>query len=50
MEKKLSFLDVELTHNSDGSTNWYMKKTYSGRLLNYYSDHPKHQNSADVKI
>ena len=36
--------------NNDGfiETNWYTKKTYSGRVLNFLSNHPKHQKRAMV--
>lgn len=38
----LPFLDVLVIHNPDGSLlfDWYTKPTSSGRLLNYFSNHP----------
>lgn len=39
---KLPFLDILLVRKRLGgtiSTEWYMKPTSSGRILNYYSDH-----------
>ncbi|XP_066904217.1 uncharacterized protein [Halyomorpha halys] len=41
----LPFLDLLIIRNPDGSlsTDWYTKPTYSGRLLNYFSQHPYHQ-------
>ena len=51
MEKNkfLSFLDV-LVHNNNGQieTNWYRKKTYSGRVLHFLSNHPITQKKAMV--
>lgn len=39
---QLPFLDVILTHNSDGTIDyaWYAKPTASNRQLNYFSNHP----------
>jgi hypothetical protein len=39
---RLAFLDLELIHNEDNtiSTEWYMKPTSSGRIINYNSNHP----------
>ena len=51
-DNKLNFLDMHLIrNNSEGSiiSNWYRKKTYSGRLLNYLSDHPKHHKAGVIK-
>ena len=41
-DSKLNFLDISVHRDVDGgiSTNWYRKPTYSGRVLNYLSDHP----------
>ena len=41
----LPFLDLLIKRhpNNTLSTDWYTKPTYSGRLLNYYSQHPFHQ-------
>ena len=43
--KQIPFLDLLLIRNDDGSidTNWYNKPSNSGRLLNYFSNHPLHQ-------
>ena len=43
--KQIPFLDLLLIRNDDGSidTNWYNKPSSSGRLLNYFSNHPLHQ-------
>lgn len=46
VEARLPFLDMMLIRNVvDGSisTEWYMKPTSSGRILNYYSDHHYNQ-------
>lgn len=41
---RLPYLDVELTiSNGRIMNNWYSKPTASGRILNYFSSHPKHQ-------
>ena len=48
-ERKLNFLDV-LVCNVDGiiKTDWYQKSTYSGRVLNFFSNHPIAQKKAMV--
>ena len=50
IENKISFLDILLIKNDDGyiETNWYHKPTFSGRCLNFLSQHPKHQKIAMV--
>lgn len=45
LEKKnnaIHFFNVEFIRNDNGNlkTNWCRKSTYSGRLLNFYSNHP----------
>ena len=41
---EISFLDVLLIReNNRLITNWYRKPTFSGRLLNFQSNHPKYQ-------
>ena len=49
VDNKISFLDV-LISNEEGNlvTNWYCKPTYSGRVLNFYSNHPISQKKAMV--
>ena len=39
---QLPFLDVLIIHDPNGSLqfDWYTKPTSSGRLLNYFSNHP----------
>lgn len=41
-DQKISFLDLEITRQDNGQllTNWYTKSSYSGRLLNFRSNHP----------
>ena len=40
-EGRISFFDVLITRASDGiKTNWYHKPTWSGRYLNFNSNHP----------
>lgn len=48
---QLNFLDINIHRDNQGNifTNWYRKKSYSGRLLNYLSDHPIHQKIAIIK-
>lgn len=50
-DSKLSFLDVEVSRNSNGtlSTQWYMKPTSSGKLLNYRSDTCKKYKMSVIK-
>lgn len=40
--KTLPFLDVSVIHDTNGSLqfDWYTKPTSSGRILNYFSNHP----------
>lgn len=51
VNQRLPFLDIEVIRNNDGSvmTNWYVKPTASGRMLNYLSLHPTTQKVNTVK-
>ena len=41
MDNKISFVNIEITvKNQKIITNWYRKPTFSGRFLNYNSQHP----------
>lgn len=44
-DNMLPFLDVLVAHNSNGTLlfDWYAKPTSSGRLLNFFSNHPLSQ-------
>ena len=45
----LNFLELKLIRNNNRIiTDWYHKETYSGRLLNYKSNHPISQKRAMV--
>ena len=47
-ERKLAFLDTEITHHKDGSmsTNVYRKKTHTNKYLSFDSHHPMaHKNA-----
>ena len=48
---KIPFLDTLVIHNPDGSlsTNWYLKPTASGRVVNYLSSHALSQKIATIK-
>ena len=41
INNKLSFLDVSIIKDDNGNikTDWYNKKTYSGRYINFLSNH-----------
>ena len=41
-ENTLSFLNLLMIKKEDGiiETNWHRKHTFSGRYLNYFSNHP----------
>ena len=44
IDNEISCLDVLLIrYNDKVKTNWYIKPTFSGRFLNYYSKHPRSQ-------
>ncbi|XP_062701421.1 uncharacterized protein LOC134285179 [Aedes albopictus] len=44
VDGRLPFLDMVVVRNEDQSfsTDWFMKPIASGRILNYFSLHPKH--------
>ena len=49
IDNEISCLDVLLIrYNDKVKTNWYIKPTFSGRFLNYYSKHPRSQKIAMV--
>ena len=50
-DKKLNFLDLMIYRDNYGNilTKWYRKTTYSGRVLNYLSDHPMQHKIAIIK-
>lgn len=42
LDNKLPYLDsVVIRHGNNLITNWYQKSTATGRLINYYSKHPR---------
>ena len=47
----ISFSDLEMIkfHNGKIVSNWYRKSTYSGRLLNFISNHPFQNKVAIIK-
>nr|CAI5820872.1 unnamed protein product [Callosobruchus analis] len=46
---KINFLDLTIHHNNNKMyTAWYTKHTWSGRYLNYYSQHPIAQKKSIV--
>lgn len=47
----ISFLDVKLYRTDDGhiKSDWHIKPTHSGRILNYRSNHPVHQKIGVIK-
>ena len=48
-KNSISFLDILLIkENQEIITNWYTKPTFSGRFLNYHSQHPLSQKIAMV--
>ncbi|XP_015121828.1 uncharacterized protein LOC107044460 [Diachasma alloeum] len=50
-ENKIAFLDLLLVHEGNNIiTNWYHKKTWSGRCLNFFSHHPISQKKGTVTI
>lgn len=50
-EGRLPFLDIELIRKEDGNivTNWYVKPTSSGRVMNFLSLHPTYMKINNVK-
>ena len=48
-DNKISFLDIEvIVKNNCIITNWYRKPTFSGRLLNFHSQHPNNNKIAII--
>ena len=49
-DDQINFLDIKIIKDQDNNiiTNWYQKKTFSGRILNYDSNHPTHQKIAMI--
>nr|CAI5854710.1 unnamed protein product [Callosobruchus analis] len=46
---KINFLDLTIHHNNNKMyTAWYTKDTWSGRYLNYYSQHPITQKKSVI--
>ena len=47
----ISFLDLKLQRNNDGSIscNWFRKKTWSGRYINYFSEHSDSVKTSLIK-
>ena len=50
-ENTFSFLNLLMIKNEDGTidTNWHRKNTFSGRYLNYFSNHPLKPKIAIIK-
>ena len=48
---RISFLDLEIIKLDNGKivSNWYRKSTYSGRMLNFISNHPFQNKVAIIK-
>ena len=51
IDNTLPFLNLLIIKNQDGTlvTNWFRKNTFSGRYLNFYSNHPFQQKNAIIK-
>ena len=51
MDNTLSFLNLLMIKNDDGTidTNWHRKNTFSGRYLNYFSNHSLNQKIGIIK-
>lgn len=48
-DKKINFLDITLHHtNQTIKTEWYTKKTWSSRYLNFLSNHPANQKRSVI--
>ena len=47
----LNFKNICVIKNKDNSisTNWFRKKSFSGRFLNYFPLHPLHQKIGIIK-
>ena len=50
-ENTVLFLNLLMIKNEDGiiETNWHGKNTFSGRYLNYFSNHPLKQKIAIIR-
>lgn len=46
----MNVLEIQIIKNKNNiiTTNWYQKNTFSGRILHFESNHPKHQKIAMV--
>ena len=51
IDNTLPFLNLLIIKNQDGTlvTNWFRKNTFSGRYLNFHSNHPFKQKIAIIK-
>ena len=49
--KRISFLDLDINKIYNGKTvsNWYRKSIYSGRMINFISNHPFQNKVAIIK-
>ena len=47
----INFFNLTIIKNEDNSikTNWFRKNTYSGRFLNYFSNHPLQHKIGIIK-
>ena len=47
----IPFINFKIIRDNDGTifTDWYRKDTYSGRFINFLSNHPKTQKAAIIK-
>ena len=47
----INFFNLSIIKNEDNSikTNWFRKNTYSGRFLNYFSNHPLQHKIGIIK-
>jgi len=46
--KKLNFLDIIMTINNNIKFDWFHKPTFSGRYLNFLSQHPLSQKRGTI--
>ena len=50
-DNKISFLDIEvIVKNNCIITNWSKKQSFSGRLLNFHSQHPNNNKIAIIYL
>ncbi|KYN34033.1 hypothetical protein ALC56_11646 [Trachymyrmex septentrionalis] len=50
-DDRLNFLDVTVIRNNELiEFNWYHKPTFSGRYLNFWSQHPVSEDSKDDNL